>query len=203
MQDIDNGLRDISQIRSMMEAATKFLSLSGLSGISAGLVALGGAWIAARLLGSGEESTEQWLVMLAFAVLAAAVGLSLLFSWRMARRKGWPFWNATARRLVIALLIPLSAGGAFCIVFLVHGLYALIPAVMLTFYGIALVHGSTYTLGEVRYLGLSEILLGVAAGFWTEYGLLIWGIGFGFLHIVYGVAMYYKYERETTHRTAG
>ena len=68
MQDIDNGLRDISQIRSMMEAATKFLSLSGLSGISAGLVALGGAWIAARLLGSGEESTEQWLVMLPFAI---------------------------------------------------------------------------------------------------------------------------------------
>ncbi|MGB2958983.1 MAG: hypothetical protein WBG01_14105 [Bacteroidota bacterium] len=203
MQDIDNGLRDISQIRSMMETATKFLSLSSLSGISAGLIALAGAWIAEEILSSGGESTVQWLVLLALAVLLLAVGTSLAFSRRMAKKKGLPFWNATARKLVLAMMIPLSAGGAFCIVLLAHGLYVLIPGTMLLFYGLALVNGSTFTLGEVRYLGLLEILLGVAAGFWIEHGLTLWAIGFGLLHIVYGIVMYFKYERETTTRTAG
>ena len=202
MQEIDNGLRDISQIRSMMESATKFLSLSSLSGISAGLIALAGAWIAEWILENGGESTLQWMVLLALAVLFLAVGTSLVFSRRMAKKKGLPFWNATARKLVLAMMIPLSAGGAFCIVLLAHGLYALIPGTMLLFYGLALVNGSTFTLGEVRYLGLLEILLGVAAGFWAEHGLELWAVGFGVLHIIYGTVMYFRYERKTTTQTA-
>jgi hypothetical protein len=203
MQDIDNGLRDISQIRSMMESATKFLSLSSLSGISAGLIALAGAWIADWILEKGGESTLQWMVLLALAVLLLTVGTSLVFSRRMAKKKGLPFWNGTARRLVLAMTFPLGAGGAFCIVLLAHGLYLFIPGAMLIFYGLALVSGATFTLGEVRYLGLLEILLGIAAGFWPEHGLLLWAVGFGVLHIVYGTVMYFKYERKTTTRTAG
>jgi len=202
MQDIDSGLRDISQIRSMMEAATKFLSLSGLSGISAGLVALAGAWIGAEILASGGGSTVRSLLLLAVVVLLLAVGLSLLFSRRMAKKRGLPFWNATARRLLLALGIPLAAGGAFCIILLAHEVYLLIPGTMLLFYGLALVNGSTFTLGEVRYLGLLEMLLGIVAGFWTDYGLVFWAIGFGLLHMLYGIAMYLKYERETAARTA-
>jgi hypothetical protein len=203
MQDIDNRLRDISQIRSMMESATKFLSLSALSGLSTGLIALAGAWIAGGILSSGGESTLVWMILLALAVLLLAVGSSLIFSRRMARKKGLPFWNATARRLVLAMTFPLGAGGAFCIVLMSHGLYLFIPGVMLLFYGLALVSGATFTLGEVRYLGLLEILLGIAAGFWPEHGLELWALGFGVLHIVYGTVMYFKYERETPIRTAG
>jgi hypothetical protein len=96
---------------------------------------------------------------------------------------------------VINLAIPLAVGGIFCAILLYHGIVYLMAPAMLIFYGLALVNGSKYTLTDIRYLGLSEIVLGVFAAFFIGYGLLAWAIGFGVLHIVYGTLMYYKYER--------
>ncbi len=41
-------LQDLTEIRSMMERSSRFISLSGLSGISAGVFALIGAYLAYR-----------------------------------------------------------------------------------------------------------------------------------------------------------
>lgn len=65
----------------------------------------------------------------------------------------------------------------------------------LVFYGLALLNASKYTLSDIRYLGLLEIVTGLMATFFIEYGLLFWAFGFGLLHIVYGIFMYYKYEK--------
>jgi len=135
------------------------------------------------------------LVILAIAVLLLAVGFSTLFTARMARRLGVPLWDETAKSLVLALVVPLAAGGGMCLVLLSHFLFSLLPSMMLVFYGLALVSAGKYTLGEVRYLGIVEVGIGLAAGLWPEWGLVLWGIGFGVLHIVYGIAMYMKYEK--------
>ncbi|MES2397617.1 MAG: hypothetical protein V4549_16525 [Bacteroidota bacterium] len=65
----------------------------------------------------------------------------------------------------------------------------------LLFYGLALINASKYTLNDIRYLGICEIVLGLIASLYIGYGLLFWAAGFGVLHIVYGAVMYYKYER--------
>ena len=57
------------------------------------------------------------------------------------------------------------------------------------------VNASKYTLNDIRYLGLTEIFLGLVALVFLEYSLLFWAIGFGLVHIIYGIVMYYKYER--------
>jgi len=201
MQDIDNGLREISEIRSMMERASKFLSLSGLAGVSAGLVGVGGSVVAGMLLREDPPPTVGDIVVVALVVLLLAVGASLFFTRRMALKRGLPVWDAAARRLTAALLVPLAAGGAVCIALVLHAQYALIPSMMLVFYGLALVQASMVTREEVRWLGLSEVLLGVAAGFWPDWGVVLWGTGFGVLHIVYGTVMYYRYDREIPPRT--
>ena len=203
MGNIEKSLEEITEIRAMMERASKFISLSGMSGISAGIVALGGAFIAHWILGGGggEMFPHQTfslgvaLVILAIAVLLLAVGFSTLFTARMARRLGVPLWDETAKSLVLALVVPLAAGGGMCLVLLSHFLFSLLPSMMLVFYGLALVSAGKYTLGEVRYLGIVEVGIGLAAGLWPEWGLVLWGIGFGVLHIVYGIAMYMKYEK--------
>ncbi len=208
MDELESGLRDLSAIRSMMERASKFLSLSGLSGVSAGLVALAGAWTANRAIqqsgahivlpgehGGGEAWLEGFLIADAVSVLVIALACSTFFSVRMAKKKGHPLWGPTTTYMLAALMIPLAAGGAFCGLLLFHALYGLIPAVMLVFYGLALLNAGNFTFSEVRYLGMIDILLGLTAGFQPALGLILWAGGFGILHIVYGILLYAKYEK--------
>ena len=208
MDEFESGLRDITAIRSMMERASKFLSLSGLSGISAGLVALAGAWAAdAALRQSGAHiplpgdqaagnSLPGWFLLAdALCVFVIALACSTYFSIRMARKKGVPLLGPATAYMLVALAVPLAAGGAFCGALILHGLYGLLPAAMLTFYGIALLSAGNFTFGEVRYLGIIDVLLGLTAAFRPDMGLLLWAGGFGLLHIVYGILLYARYEK--------
>ena len=136
-----------------------------------------------------------FFVMDCLAVLGIALFLALFFSMRMAKKKDLPMWNATAQKLIGSLLTPLIAGGLFCIIQMMHGYYGLVPATMLLFYGVSLLNGSKYTLPEIRFLGLSEIVLGLFSAWYLGSGLYFWAFGFGILHIVYGVVMYIRYER--------
>ena len=93
------------------------------------------------------------------------------------------------------MAVPLAAGGIFCLALLVHGLPALVAPATLVFYGLALINASKFTLDEVRWLGLSELVVGLFAVFVPGHGLLCWSLGFGVLHIGYGTYMYLRYER--------
>jgi len=203
MTQIDHGLKDVAEIRSMMERSSKFLSLSGLSGIGAGIAAFAGwgwaTWYLASRFGPGTEGVvnhrDVLLLMLDSAlVIIAAVGVAMFFSWRLAKKRGLPIWNAIARETLAALLVPLASGGLFCLILLRQTLYAMIPSAMLMFYGMALVSAAKFTVNELRLLGLSEIILGLGAALFPEYSLWFWVAGFGLLHMVYGILMYVKYE---------
>jgi hypothetical protein len=208
MNELESGLKDISAIRSMMERASKFLSLSGFSGISAGLIALAGAWTAdlaldrsgAHIPLPGEQvAASSWPGWFLFAdavsVRVVALACATYFSVRMARKKGNPLWGPATMYMLAALAIPLGAGGAFCIILALHGLYGLLPAAMLIFYGLALLSAGNFTFGEVRYLGIIEVLLGLTGGLRPALGLLLWAGGFGLLHIVYGILLYMRHEK--------
>jgi hypothetical protein len=208
METIESGLKDLSEIRAIMERASKFLSLSGLSGVSAGLVALGGAAAAYRLFDAYgispddptvplaiEPGFRMSLIGLGILVLALAILLSLAFSVRMARKQGRTLWGPAAQHLLLMLAIPLVVGAIVTILLLYRGLLWPMPASMLIFYGLGMFSAGSFTLGEVRGLGMLEILLGLLALVLPHLGLLLWAGGFGLLHIVYGLFLYLKYER--------
>ena len=129
-------------------------------------------------------------------IIVAAFASGIFFTVRKAKKKEQKIWDALTQRLLINLMIPLVAGGFFCLALLYHGYIGLIAPATLIFYGLALVNGSKYTLADVRVLGISEIVLGLIASFFLGYGLEFWMLGFGVLHILYGTIMYYKYERK-------
>lgn len=212
MSQQNEHLETLSEIRSLMERSSRFISLSGLSGVFAGIYALMGAAAAFVYLnlnvlspryyefavdenGNPNLSFFVFFFADAVAVLVCSLATGSILTMRQAKQKGQLVWDATARRLLVNLMIPLIAGGLFCLVLLYHGLIGLVAPATLLFYGLALLNASKYTLNDIRYLGICEIILGLIASVYIGYGLIFWAVGFGVLHILYGVMMYNKYER--------
>jgi len=196
------SLEALQDIKRMMERSSRFISLSGLSGLSAGVCALIGAYIAHFWMSPnfGEDyplySPKTNLIVLALCVLLAALGSAFYFTWRKARKNRLPIWDHSSKKLLINLVIPLATGGLFVAALLYHNEGKLIVPSCLIFYGLTLVNASKYTLTDIRYLGILEIILGLVSMIYAEYGLYFWAIGFGLLHIVYGLIMWWKYDRQ-------
>ncbi len=203
----NNYIQDITEIRSMMERSSKFLSLSGWAGILAGIYALAGALIAYKVFDfnpdkivfnfadGGTSALFINIILLATVVLFLALGSAIYFSYKRSDKRGERLWTPTTRRLLINMAVPMVAGGILIIILMVNGLTGLVAPFTLLFYGIALFNASRLTIKEVEILGYVQILLGLAGSLFVEYGLLLWALGFGVAHIIYGVYMYYKYER--------
>jgi hypothetical protein len=196
----------LQDIKRIMERSSRFISLSGWSGISAGICALGGAWAAyARIqtyqavnygfnVAAADDLLVDLLVIAAITFVAALV-TAFLFTWLRSRKDNVPMWGRTAQRLFINTVIPIAVGGVVILRAMEWGYYELVAPGCLIFYGLAVVNGSKYTLGEVRYLGYGQIILGIINLYWIGAGLYFWAAGFGVLHILYGAIMWWKYER--------
>lgn len=211
MSNQQDSLDAIHDIKKMMERSSRFISLSGLSGVSAGICALIGSWLAYPYVfgyknlyvdsNAGYHSgfkvlLNHWLFWIAMATLLAATITAFLFTYLKSSREGIPIWGKAAKRLMLNVCVPLFVGGAFLATLVQYGTFGLVAPGCLLFYGLALINASKYTLDEIRYLGYSEIFLGLISLFFVGYGLYFWAVGFGLLHIAYGVYMYLKYEKK-------
>lgn len=210
--------QDLQHIKQMMERSSRFISLSGLSGIAAGLCALVGAYFANNVINrsynntlrkldsdlydvatQGKLSVREFmgnsLFQIAIVTFIAAFAFSFLFTYLRSKKTNTKLWGTTSKRLFINVMIPLVAGGIYILKLIEAGTFGLIAPGCLIFYGLALVNASKFTLGEVRYLGYLQIVLGIINLWFIGYGIYFWAIGFGILHIIYGVFMWNKYER--------
>lgn len=200
-------IRDIAEIRTMMERSSKFLSLSGWAGIMAGIYALAGAFIAYKFfglnpseIGSGDNAgilrENLWKVMiLGIIIIILAIASAVYLSYQRAKTRGEKLWNPIARQMLVHMLVPLVTGGLLILILLSKGWIGLIAPFSLIFYGLALYNGSKFTYEEVKIVGLIEIALGLVSTYFIGYGLIFWAVGFGVIHIVYGILMHYRYER--------
>lgn len=199
---MNREIEDIKLIREMMEKSSKFISLSGIAGVVAGLAAIAGAafayfYLLRDLSGIHFTRMQELLILFADAliVLTIAIAAGIFFSWRKAKRQQEKLFTKVTLRTIYNLAIPLIAGGIFCLIFLFRGDVSIVISATLIFYGLALVNASKYTFQEIHSLGIVEIILGLLAALLVKNGLLLWTIGFGFCHILYGLIMYFKYDR--------
>lgn len=213
-QDKVESLKTLKDIHGIMERSSRFLSLSGWSGVWAGCTALVGAGIARswmveipgayRSIYNDSEPYQQMdadyqsilvkFVLLALGVLAVTLAGGYYFTHKKAKKDGVSIWNSASKKMFVELAIPLATGGVFAFAFLWNGLELYIAPICLAFYGLALINGSKYTHSDIKYLGIVEVLLGCVCLFIRGYGLLLWALGFGVLHILYGIIMWKKYD---------
>lgn len=197
-------LADLKEIKDIMNRTTRFISLSGLSGVSTGITALVGVFLAYQEIFKGNDylvynavdlSKDELILLLLIAIgtLALSIGNAIFFTRRKTTIQNHRGWDIQAKTLLVNLLIPLLTGGLLCLMFLLKGFVGIIPPLTLIFYGLALINSSKYTLPELRTLGIIEILLGLIAFHFLSYSLLFWSFGFGVVQIIYGLIIQRKY----------
>lgn len=210
MSQSSQHLEDIKVIKRIMEESSRFLSLSGLSGVFAGVFAIAGAAAAKMIIPesvlAGDISPESFLsdpeVRRVIVLLVADAGIVLLLalaaavflSYRKAKKAGHAIWTTVTRRLLMNLFIPLATGGLFIIFTLGKVPGSVTVAATLIFYGLALINTAKFTLGEIYWLGVLEVVTGLACLLMPGYTLILWALGFGLLHIVYGLFMHIRYR---------
>ena len=217
MTEKEEQLEHLSEIRNLMEKSSRFLSLSGLTGIFAGVYALLGAYLVYsdfNIISSDAASVSysefiktahsgadtvilkiQSLFIIGAIVLVLSLVTGYIFTSRKAKKQNLNVWDTTTKRMVVSLSIPLIAGGVFCLILIKHQVVGLIAPATLIFYGLALLNASKYTFNDIKYLGVLEIILGLVSAYYIGRGLLFWAVGFGILHIIYGAVMYFKYDQ--------
>ncbi|WP_397363443.1 hypothetical protein [Olleya sp. R77988] len=197
----EDYLKDISEIKNLMNKSSRFISLSGLSGILAGIYALIGAALTYYLVTKysyGILKLDGWvfrtvmLILFMVAFLSAITGIYL--TTRKAKKNGEKIWDNSSKRLLFNFLVPLIAGGLYILIILSQGRYGQTGGLMLIFYGLALVNASKFSIGNIKYLGFTEIILGLIATLYPHNGFWFWVIGFGVMHIIYGTFMHIKYD---------
>ena len=208
-------LAQLTEIRAIMERSSRFLSLSGLSGVGAGVVALAGAAVGhfylqghypseygasgySHLIASTDAERQAalpFLLLLSGMMIGLALLVAFFFTQRRTHRSGQTLWSGPARRVAVALAVPLVAGGLFCLRLYLGGDAGMVVPGLLLFYGLALLNASKFTLDEIRWLGLTQIGFGLLAMLQPGWGLLYFALGFGLGHIGYGLLMYNRYER--------
>jgi uncharacterized membrane protein YgdD (TMEM256/DUF423 family) len=194
-------LKDLQDIKSMMAQSSQFLSLSGFSGVIAGIYALIGAFCVNQII-EKENSNKiivesvafRNIIIIAFIVLVFSIATAYFLTVRKAKKLQEKIWNPTSKKLIVNFCIPLVSGGIFAIQLLRHGYFGVIAPITLVFYGMACVNASKFTMRDIRYLGITMIILGLISIEFPGYGLLFWALGFGICHIVYGSVMYFKYD---------
>lgn len=191
-----------------MERSSRFLSLSGLSGLIAGIAAIAGTLTIYKYLGlsideagydrflnaESNPNAFRFIGIVLLTVLLVSITAATCLTIRKANQAGQSIWDPTAKRLLLNLCIPLIVGGMYCSILLYHQQIEHIAPLSLIFYGLALINASKYTMDHIRYLGFVQIFIGLVASLFLEYGLLFWAFGFGIVHIAYGIITYYKYE---------
>ncbi len=214
MNEAEKLSHELHDIKQMMERSSRFISLSGLSGICAGICALIGAWFARSairenhlLIPDLRQSSSaitniidapplrNELLQTALITFVAALISAFFFTYRRSKKDNVPVWGTTAKRLMINVGIPMVVGSIFLFAMIQTNIYDFIAPGCLIFYGLGVVNASKYTLPETQYLGFGEIILGLINLLFINDGIYFWAAGFGVLHIGYGIFMWMKYER--------
>jgi hypothetical protein len=196
--DIERASAELKVIRELMERPVCYSTMSGASGVLAGVAALGG--VMADWVTSDHHST--WL---AFCIWGCVFMIALVSDIALTRirekKQGMPFWTSVKRRMLLTILPPFVAGVGLTAAIVVPwqdtlgGQHInLIPALWMAFYGLALWQAGEFSIPEIRVMGAGFILASLpTAMFLQDWPYCALAITFGGFHLAYGVVVWLRH----------
>ncbi|HLY11984.1 MAG TPA: hypothetical protein VKW04_21970 [Planctomycetota bacterium] len=186
--------RDLERIRTLMERATEYSHLSGVSIVVSGLLAVAGVAVcwamgfAFTFPGNQRALAAVWGTVFGVAAVQGAA-----LSVANARRKAEPAWSPLTKQVVVAMLPALFAGAALTGYGLQTGQLDLLPPCWMLAYGSSLMGLGLFAGWRIRLAAVAFLLLGAASLFlWREHGLTTMVASFGGLHLVLGAWVIWK-----------
>lgn len=184
----DRAMENLKFIRQTMERATAYTGVSGIGQVIVGLTALIASWAAAQ-----QTEASHWIFIWVSEAVVSLV-ISSLMMVKKSRHLQLPLWSETARRYLLGFTPPMLAGALLTTVLYQHSLFEMIPGVWLLLYGTAIIAGGTYSVQVVPVMGFSFMLLGVFALLGpTLWGNALMALGFGGLHMLFGLWIARRY----------
>jgi len=184
----ERAIQNLQYIRETMERAGAFTAVPGWGGILMGVSALMTALLSGRL-----PSRDLW-----FASWIGEAGLALAIGgWAMvqkAKAAKSTLFNGAGRKFALNLFPAMIAGGVLTIVLYRQQLFGIMPGVWLLLYGVSVVTGGAFSVKIVPLMGISFMVLGTVA-LLSPFELANWfmAVGFGLLHIVFGIVIARRY----------
>lgn len=183
----ERAVDNLRFIRETMERATSFTGVSGRGFVALGATAALAAWLAGR-----QTSPEAWLLVW-LCELPLAAGIALALTARKARSQGESLWSHSGRKLIFAFLPPMVVGGLLTAALYRTDGFALLPGVWLGLYGAGVMTGGAYSVRAVPIMGVAFIGLAGLTLLTAVPGDLMLGLGFGGLHIVFGLIVWRRH----------
>jgi hypothetical protein len=181
------GLEDLRFIRETLERSSAFTAIPGWGQVAMGASALPAAWLAAR-----QTSPAMWLtVWLAEAVFASSIGIAA--TQNKAQRAGVPLTSGPGRKFALSFLPAVVAGALLTLILYRSGLARILPGTWLLLFGAGVVSAGALSVPIVPALGTCFMFLGVAAFMLPAWGNLWMALGFGGLHLVFGLSIARRY----------
>jgi hypothetical protein len=182
------AIDNLEFIRDAMERSTEFTAVPGYGGVLMGATAVGASFIA-----SVQSGYRGWLIVwLVEACLAFSIGL--LMMWQKSKLVETPLNSPPARKFARGFAPPIIAGIIITGLLYFNNLFGHLPTIWLTLYGTAVVSGGAYSVKAVPVMGWLFVVLGAVSVFLpAAYGDWLMGVGFGGLHIIFGLIIARKY----------
>jgi hypothetical protein len=177
------AMENLRYIRRTMEHASSFTAVPGK-----GQVAMGASAVVAALIASRQPDGDHWLaVWLIEALIGVALGVSFMAI--KARGAGQPLLSGPGGRFLFSFTLPVLAAAALSVPLARAGLHAALPGLWLLLYGVAIAVGGVVSIPIVPVLGACFMALGVAGLFVRIAPDMLMALGFGALHIGFGIVI--------------
>jgi hypothetical protein len=178
---------NLRYIRATMESATAFTGVSGKGYVLAGVSALIAAWLAAQ-----QATALTWLGVWMLELLLAG-SVALLMTLHKSEQQGKSLWSASGRKLLLAFIPAMGVGGVLTLALFLRGDLTLLPGIWLSVYGAAVTTAGAHSVRIVPVMGGCFMLLGALTLLLALPTDLLLGLGFGGLHIVFGLLLWRHY----------
>jgi hypothetical protein len=183
------AMENLEFIRDTMERSTHFTAVPGYGGMLIGFTAIGAAYIAHTQAPLIRDWVIVWLVE---AVLAFCIGLFAM--WQKSKLAGTTLNSVPAKKMILSFVPPMICGVIITLGLWRYGDFVSMIPVWLLLYGAAVVTGGSYSVRAVPIMGWCFIALGAIAFFLpANTGNLMMTLGFGLLHMVFGLVIARKY----------